>query len=766
MSQVPRRRRTDLGWLVTAACGAALLAFFAVYLSGVLDEADRQWATDFAYLPVATLSLITCGWAALDRRLSGRTRWAWAALAVAMGCKLFADTGWWWLDSVRGSAVPFPSLVDVGFLGFIPATFVGLILFPGRRLGRAEWLRLALDVATVCAAAFMVLWYLVLGPTVAAGGVGALALVTAASYPIGDLVLIVGIVTILLRRPPRSSGRPLQILLAALSVHVVADVYYGYVNVHQGFAGGTWPDLCFLTATFLFGAAATEHRLDVDGTAAALTERGWQHRTVSRLPYLAVAVSYGLLLMIARKEGLYPLGGLLFGGVVVTALVVGRQIAALRDNQLMIVTDHLTGLANRSLLHANLTRSLARRTGSTAVLLLDLDGFKEINDSYGHEVGDAVLVAFAEVLTSCVRASDTSARLGGDEFAVILPVSGGAADAVMVTRRILSRLHAPITVHGHTLTMRTSIGIALSGPDITDAKDLLHRADTAMYRAKRQGLHGYEIYGVESDEAELQRAQLVADLRLAVERNQLVLHYQPIVSLHDGRVIGVEALVRWQHPQRGMVPPGDFIPLAEETGVIEEIGAWVLERACQQAVAWRPLLPTGQALHLSVNLSPRQVRNPMIVRHVADILARTGHDPTALVLELTEGVLMGDTEDNVTKLAALRALGVRIAIDDFGTGYSSLGYLTRLPIDILKIDRCFVAELGSGTEASVVAEAVIRLSQALRLETVAEGIELESQATGMRELGCALGQGYYFAKPLDAGRIEQLLLDLATPAPV
>src|SRR5256886_739693 len=679
MSVVPRRRN-DLGWLVTAACGVALLAFFVVYVSGVLGDADRQWATDFAYLPVATFSLVMCGRAALDKRLDRRTRWAWAALTLACGAKVFGDAGWWWLDSVRGPTVPFPSPVDVRFLAFIPATFVGLLLFPGRRQGRAEWLRRGLDVATVCAAAFMVLWYLVLGPTVAAGGVGALALITAASYPIGDLVLIVGIVTILLRRPPRASRRPLHLLLVALSVHVVADVYYGYVNVHEGFAGGTWPDLCFLTATFLFGAAAVEHRHDISGAAVPA---GRPRHALSRLPYLAVAVSYGLLLMIARKEGLYPLGGLLIGGVVVTTLVVGRQIAALRDNQLMIVTDHLTGLANRSLLHANLTGSLARRTGSTAVLLLDLDGFKEINDSYGHEVGDAVLVAFAEVLTSCVRASDTSARLGGDEFAVILPLSGGAADAVMVTQRILSKLQAPITVHGYTLTMRTSIGIALSGPDVTDAKDLMHRADTAMYRAKRQGLHGYEIYGVASDEAELQRAQLVADLRLAIERAQLVLHYQPIVSLHDGRVIGVEALVRWLHPQRGMVPPGDFIPLAEETGLIDEIGAWVLERACQQAVAWRPILPAGHNLHLSVNLSPRQVRNPTIVRQVEDILARTGHDPAALVLELTEGVLMGDTEDTVAKLTALRARGVRIAIDDFGTGYSSLGYLTRLPIAIL-----------------------------------------------------------------------------------
>jgi diguanylate cyclase (GGDEF)-like protein len=758
-----RRRRTDPGWLLTVACGAGLLVFFGVYLSGVLRAADRQWATDFVYIPVAAVSMAMCVRTALDPRLSRRTRWAWAVLGAACGCKLFADTAWWWLDAVRGGPVPFPSLADLGFLSFIPVTMVGLFLFQGRRLSRPERLRLTLDVATVCSAAFMVLWYLVLGPTAAAGGVGTFAAVTAVSYPIGDLVLVVGIVTVLLRRPPRASRRPLQLLLVALSVHVVADAYYGYVNLHGGFVGGTWPDLCFLTATFLFGAAAVDQRFGMHTRPEPVT-RAWSQFAVTRLPYLAVGVSLVLLLVIARKEGMYPLGGLMLGGVVVTALVVGRQVNALRDNHLMVMTDHLTGLANRGLLHTNLGRSLARSRGTdqTAVLMLDLDGFKEINDSYGHEAGDAVLVAFADVLRSCVRSSDTSARLGGDEFALVLAVPGGVSDAVMVAERILARLHAPITIDGPALTMRTSIGIAMSGEDVTDGKDILHRADTAMYRAKRQGRHGYEIYGVERDEAELLRGQLLTDLRGAVERAELVLHYQPIVSLQDGKVIGVEALVRWLHPRRGMVPPVEFIPLAEEHGLIDEIGAWVMESACRQAAAWRPLLPAGHDLHLSVNLSPNQVRNPLIVSQVEAVLARTGFDPASLVLELTEGVLMGDTEDTVVKLTALRARGVRIAIDDFGTGYSSLGYLTRLPIDILKIDRCFIAELGQGTQASAVAEAVIRLSQALRLETVAEGIELESQATGMRELGCVLGQGYYFARPLDAGQLELLLRDLAT----
>ncbi len=485
--------------------------------------------------------------------------------------------------------------------------------------------------------------------------------------------------------------------------------------------------------------------------------RSWH---VNRLPYVAIGLGYGLLLLIAHGQRLYPLGGLLIGAVVLTLLVVLRQITALRENHELVVTDSLTGLANRAQLRAHLARALARACrggGRVAVLLLDLNGFKQINDTLGHETGDDVLVGFADVLRACMRGGDTAGRLGGDEFAMVLEQVHGPEDAVAAARRILARLSAPIMVDGHALHVRSSIGVALSGDGADEPNELLHRADMAMYAAKRRGAHGFEVYGRTPDDRELARAHLETGLRLALDRDELVLHYQPIVALHDGRITGVEALVRWQHPSRGLVLPGEFIPVAEETGMIRELGAWVLEHACRQVHAWQERFPRSRPLQLGVNLSPRQMQDPNLVEEVAAVLRHTGLDPRTLVLELTESVLMHDTDDAVAKLAALKQLGIRIAIDDFGTGYSSLGYLTRLPVDILKIDRCFVAELGTSSEGSVVAEAVVRLSQALHLETVAEGVEAADQAEGLRALGCSLGQGYYFARPLNGPAVEALL---------
>jgi EAL domain-containing protein (putative c-di-GMP-specific phosphodiesterase class I) len=279
------------------------------------------------------------------------------------------------------------------------------------------------------------------------------------------------------------------------------------------------------------------------------------------------------------------------------------------------------------------------------------------------------------------------------------------------------------------------------------------------------GAHGHEPDGQPADEdRQGRRAQLETDLRLALEREELAVNYQPIVTLHDGRIVGVEALLRWRHPRHGMVPPTEFIPLAEATGLIQELGSWVLQEAGRQVRAWQERFPRARPLQLSVNLSPRQVQDPHLVQDVTEILGRIGLDPRTLVLELTEGVLVRDTDEAVAKLAALKQLGIRIAIDDFGTGYSSLGYLTHLPVDILKIDRCFIAELGTGSEGSVVAEAMVRLSQALHLDTVAEGIEAAEQAAGLRELGCPLGQGYYFAHPLSGTAFETLLEQGGTAA--
>jgi len=422
--------------------------------------------------------------------------------------------------------------------------------------------------------------------------------------------------------------------------------------------------------------------------------------------------------------------------------------------------DALTGQLNRAAFLRSLEQALAdaaRERQQLAVLFVDLDGFKRVNDTLGHDVGDALLVAVGRMIQRNILGCDAVGRLGGDEFGVVLASVATPEHAVAVAKRIVDEMDRPFTVADKSLHARASIGIALSGSDGGDAKELLRRADTAMYRAKRLKLSGWQLYveGMADDDADL--VALEGDLRHAVRAGELRLQYQPIVALDRHALVGVEALVRWEHPSRGRLAPQSFIPLAEQAGIIAEVGEWVLEHACLQVRQWQQCVSGAQRLRLSVNLAPAQLERESLVGTVMAILRRTGFEPGDLVLEVTESALVDD-KSAVPQLVALSEQGIRIALDDFGTGYSSLRYLIRLPVDTLKLDRCFVAELNGTPEGSAVAEAVLRLGEVLHLDTVAEGIESADQAGELALMGCQAGQGYYFAEPLDAAAIDALLL--------
>jgi diguanylate cyclase (GGDEF)-like protein/PAS domain S-box-containing protein len=421
--------------------------------------------------------------------------------------------------------------------------------------------------------------------------------------------------------------------------------------------------------------------------------------------------------------------------------------------------DSLTGLANRALFTNRVQHLLERRHWEgigCAVLFLDLDDFKTINDSLGHAAGDELLCAVADRLRNCLRAGDTAARLGGDEFALLLEDLADPPEALAVAERISAALQPPFAVHGREVSARASVGIAL--PDLDrpqEADELLRNADMAMYTAKSNGKGRYECFAPAMHAAVVERLELTADLRWAVERSEFFVLYQPIVDLATGRRTGVEALVRWQHPQRGLVGPDEFIPLAEETGLILPLGRLVLEQACRRGARWHQ--QHGRELTINVNLSIRQLQHPGFVSEVTETLVATQLRAHCLTLEITESLLMQDTRAAVEKLSALKRLGVRVAIDDFGTGYSSLSYLEQLPIDILKIPKPFVDGILKANEESVLARAVIQLARTLRLQTIAEGIEQQQQWDKLRELSCDLGQGYLFSKPVDADDIDALL---------
>jgi diguanylate cyclase (GGDEF)-like protein len=426
--------------------------------------------------------------------------------------------------------------------------------------------------------------------------------------------------------------------------------------------------------------------------------------------------------------------------------------------------DSLTGLANRELLHDRLDHAVARtrRTGEPCgLLLIDMDGFKLINDSLGHGVGDDLLVGVTKRMRGCVREVDTIGRIGGDEFAIVLQDLADRAGAVAVANRVVESLRAPIVVSGHHVTARVSIGIAMVGDsdegEQISSEALLRNADLAMYHAKARRTGSWEMYEPGMHAEAVNRRSLEADLHHALPRDELLIHFQPIHALETGILTGVEALVRWQHPSRGLIPPAEFIPLAEKTGLIGPIGDWVLWQACQQVAAWQRDLPVGRTLELSVNLSPVQLDQPDLAERIGAALRASGLAPHLLLLELTEGVLVRDVDSVTAMLDRLKSLGVRLAIDDFGTGFSSLGYLQRLPIDILKIDRSFVDRLGAGGEQMPLADAIVRLGQTLRMETIAEGIETDEQLVALRSLGCQYGQGYLFGRPGDPDTIGALL---------
>jgi len=421
--------------------------------------------------------------------------------------------------------------------------------------------------------------------------------------------------------------------------------------------------------------------------------------------------------------------------------------------------DTLTNLPNRALLAENLKfvmeRARQHEDYQFAVLFLDLDRFKNVNDSLGHSIGDQLLIAMARRLESCIREVDMVARLGGDEFAILLDGIPNGTEATNMARRIQEKLRSPFNLSGHEVFTTTSIGIALSSTGYDHPENMLRDADTAMYRAKAQGKACYEVFDKGMHTHAVYVLQMENDLRRALDREELRVYYQPIVSLENGQLAGFEALVRWQHPDRGFINPSDFIPLAEDTGLIVPLGLWILRKACLQLSQWQWQSPSTRSLFMSVNLSGKQVAQPALVDQIKNILEETHVEARHLKLEITESAVMDNAEMAVQLLTRLKGLGVQLSIDDFGTGYSSLSYLHRFPVNTLKIDRSFVGRIGEAAENIEIVRTIVSLADNMGMEVVAEGVETLSQLVQLRKLKCQYGQGYLFSRPVDADSVSE-----------
>jgi diguanylate cyclase (GGDEF)-like protein/PAS domain S-box-containing protein len=449
-------------------------------------------------------------------------------------------------------------------------------------------------------------------------------------------------------------------------------------------------------------------------------------------------------------------------GAVTGAVIVFHDVSMSRAMTLQMTHlaqhDILTDLPNRMLLKDRLTQAIAaahRNRSQGAVLFLDLDQFKHINDSLGHVVGDKLLQSVAARLVTCVRSSDTVSRQGGDEFLVLLSEIKHAADASITARKILTALASPHRIDEHNLNITASIGLSTYPDDGDDADILIKNADTAMYQAKEKGRNNYQFFKKDMNLRAVNRRSLEGGLREALENGQFVLHYQPKVNLTTGAVSGVEALLRWMHPDRGLILPLEFLPIAEDCGLILPIGRWALREACSQVQDW---MHAGLAVvPVAVNVSSLEFRNEGFLENLRAILKDTDVDPCYLELELTETVLMQHVESTASVLGALKSIGIRLAVDDFGTGYSSLSYLKRLPIDSLKIDQSFVQAITSGTDDAPIVRAVITMAKSLKQRVVGEGVETEQQIAFLQAYGCDEGQGYYFSRPTTAPQFATLL---------
>jgi diguanylate cyclase (GGDEF)-like protein len=525
----------------------------------------------------------------------------------------------------------------------------------------------------------------------------------------------------------------------------------------------------------------------------AIIKRAWQRRQilpVKRIdpdanPLLSALMPEARNLLVAPLiADAHPVGAIVVEHASRTVFGVERRVASvlgqfaavaalnlrnavlLRHVQSLAERDSLTGAANRHMFQETLERTLGTRTeddGMTAVLFIDLDDFKVINDTLGHAAGDALLIAVTDRIRGLVRQADLVARLGGDEFAILTGDDPELSRSRSMAERLVRDLRAPYVIGEHTITVTASIGIASARGGASDALEVVRNADVAMYMAKANGKAGFAIFDPGMHAAIRARHELGAQLQQAVDLDQLRLVYQPIVSLDSGRIAGLEALVRWEHPERGIVSPGEFIEIAEENGAILPIGRWVLRHACERAVAWQAERLTPPGLFMCVNVSAREIQQPGFVGAVEEALAWAGLEPTRLILELTETALIKATTTTVATLESLRRLGVRVVIDDFGTGYFSLSHLRQFPVDALKVAAEFVQVDEGDSRSAALAGAIVALGESLDIPTVAEGIETEQQAERMRSLGSTYGQGYFFSKPMGAAEIEAGVEGLATP---
>ncbi|HVN52998.1 MAG TPA: EAL domain-containing protein [Anaerolineaceae bacterium] len=795
--------------------GFFCVAAFLVDLAVTLFDSSRDQFLVFSDISSAILGLAAAAalFFAARRTMpqSFRLGRAWTLIAVAQLCYAIGDVTWAVLELGFHEA-PFPSIADFYYLSHYPIFFIGIRLLIDAKASRYEALKTFLDISIIMLASLLVFGNYLLGPVIISVAKNTLQeQALSLAYPVGGLVMLWAL-TILLFYPPRGQHpAPLWFLVASMTMLIVTNSVFCYQTLNDNYQTGL-TDLGWITTHLLSLAAGV-----CQGELAGRPDQGNPHRSerflsglrqffIQYARFIWAIAAFWILVRAHQAHSILDFNLLAAGVGVVIGLAVIRQVIALLENQKLAADlsraleqvqrqasdlestnlalqseiaerkraeqqlshdalhDALTGLPNRTLFLDRLGWAMeyTRRRADCpfSILFMDLDSFKVVNDSLGHSTGDDLLKAIAGRLKRNLRASDTVARLGGDEFVILLEDSCEARSAPLVARRILADLANPFEILGRTVVATASIGIVQDISDYAQPEDALRDADIAMYHAKTMGRSRYEIFDRHLREQAISRLELENDMRRELASGTgFLLYYQPILKLDTAQIAGFEALVRWKHPQRGLILPGSFIPLAEETGLIIPLGHWVLREACRQLLEWQQEYPCDPPLTVSVNISSKQFNQPDFAGKIQQVLRETGLDGNSLKLELTESVCLESSGPAQETFNQLKVMGVATQIDDFGTGYSALGYLNHFPnlVQTLKIDRTFVQEIERDGTSPGLVRTIVALAHDMGMEAIAEGIESEEQLAGLRDLGCPYGQGFLFSRPLERNAASLLL---------
>jgi diguanylate cyclase (GGDEF)-like protein len=794
--------------ILTILLPSIILALFFF----VKDEYSRTFISDIVSPVIDLLAMSALVFAAThSRRISNRLALGWGMLALALFSFALGDITWAIIELYQNNT-PFPSIADGFYLLFYPIFFAGVLILPSTRLSSTEWIKRIIDLSIVLISATLGLWIFVIGPIIGTEFTSlSLEIVLTAAYPVGDLILFFAVLIIIYNMSKINNIGTILLLTLGLIAMIVTDIIFSYQSTLGKYVSGGVLDLGWILSNFLIAFAGIHQGIasqtyKVDNLLSNKQPTKIKNRIsqiLTYLPYIWVAGAFYLLYSNHNLEGIINSDLLFFGVGLIIGLVIIRQIITLNENYHLLLNlmnavdqgklhvselnkanlnlqqeiiqrikvekqlsydalhDGLTGLANRVLFMDRLEHAveITKRESEFrySILFLDIDNFKSINDGLGHSYGDQALIEIAKRLTGCTRSIDTVARFGGDEFIILLEHTLGTNTAKTVADRLIAELRRPFYFNRKEIFVTCSIGIVLDISEYNNSEEILRDVDIALYRVKEKGKNQYEIFDLEMRKFAMSRLELEGDLRYSISNGELLLVYQPIFSLEHNLVEGVEALIRWRHPLRGLVMPSEFISFAEESGFIIQIGDWVLHEACSQLKKWHTEYPNLEYLTVNVNISGKQIKQKDFVDKVKNTLLLTSLNPKRLILEITESTIIENQSIIDELLSELREIGVAFAIDDFGTGYSSLGYLKNFSVDTIKIDKTFIDGIVEDKKGFEIVKTIIQMANEMGIKTVAEGIENSEQLKYLRSLMCKLGQGYLFSKPVDAVQIDKIL---------